>query len=240
MGHEDNGFTRQNLVYAAAESRPENPPALVLGGEIQIIDENDSSLYLVTDFVKSWPATNTWSLVIEDAEGNSIKNVLNGLQGTSGPIPLTFDVQNDYESARLSFYVGGTLTAPPQIASFDAFLVSADEVTLKERRVPVRIIGIDCFEGGIFTQDRTTDQTSEPANTYPIVVDVGEFVASDGGFTWEASLDQITWGESVSIATQPANDEYPSTANAIPVYLRALLPCPVDIVTQLFVRHDPS
>jgi hypothetical protein len=125
------------------------------------------------------------------------------------------------------------------ISSFDAVLVSSEDNAGKTKSVQIRMVGVDCFNAAT-TQDRVTANQSEGAGVYPLVVDVSEFISADGGFTWEASLDQVTWGESVTIATQPANDEYGQTTNAVPVYLRALLPCPVDVVTQYFVRHDPS
>jgi hypothetical protein len=241
MGYDNNGYTKHDLVYASAESRPDNAPALTgEGTEVQIISENDNATHLVSEFVKSAPAGTTWGLMLKDVAGNTLKTILSGQSGLPGENDYVyFDIETDYLDVIANGFAGGELTLPPVITGFDADLESSEDDAGKTKKVRIRMKGVDCFNAAT-TQNRTTDNTSEPANTYPIVVDAGEFIAADGGFTWEASLDQVTWGESVTITTQPANDEFGQTTNAIPVYLRALLPCPVDVVTQYFVRQDPS
>lgn len=241
MSYSENGFNTQNTVYASAETRPENPPSLV-GGTILMTSENDDVLYALEDFVKSYPATNTYAISIVDAEENELKNLANGLSGapSNANLDVTFDYENDYAAAVNTYLGGGILTALPEITSFDAYLMSTDEVSGKTRKVAVRIASTsDCYTYPVETQDRTTSNQSEPANTYPITVNVSEFFASDGGYTWEASASgEGGWGETVDISTQPLDGEWVS------VYIRLAgdPTCPPETTTYTgrFIRQDPT
>lgn len=223
MGFDDTGYDQQKLQYETGETRPVNPPTIV-GGTIAMSDEVD---YDLSVFVKNVPPTGTFSIDIQDAEGNLYKNVADGISSIDGQY-LYFSY-NDYQTAIDN---GRDLAPLPQAQTINAYLVSILDDTDEQKRVPlVMVPDVACWQSFELAAVEVAQ-----GETFPYVVAADDFVSVAGGLSdFELSADDgVTWSADYEIAEAPTMDVQ------VPFLVRALTPCVTAGVGTYFIRLGPS